>query len=175
MHQPRKLSSKIKSLNELKPVVEELKRQGTQVVFTNGCFDIIHSGHVKLLQEAREAGGVLIVGLNSDSSVKALKGPARPIVSQEQRAQVVAALEAVDYVVIFYELDPLQMIEALVPSVLIKGGDWTPETIIGRDVVEQAGGKVFAIPLKDGASSTDIVLRIQERLQYTPVLPAGDL
>lgn len=167
MHQPRRLSSKIKPLDELKPVVQELKKQGRRVVFTNGCFDIIHSGHVKLLQEAREAGDLLIVGLNSDSSVKALKGPSRPIVFQEHRAQVVAALESVDYVVIFNELDPLQVIEALVPSVLIKGGDWTPDTIIGREAVERAGGKVFAIPLKDGASSTDIVSRIKKSMQDT--------
>ncbi len=161
MHQPRRLTGKIKTIDELRLTVAALRRQGVQVVFTNGCFDLIHSGHVKLLEQARAAGDMLIVAINSDSSVRALKGPERPVVPQEQRAQVIAALESVDYVVVFDELDPLRVITELVPQVLVKGGDWTPDTIIGRDVVERAGGKVFAIPLMDGASSSDILKRIK--------------
>jgi D-beta-D-heptose 7-phosphate kinase/D-beta-D-heptose 1-phosphate adenosyltransferase len=161
VHQPRRLTGKIKTIDELRLTVAALRRQGVQVVFTNGCFDLIHSGHVKLLEQARAAGDMLIVAINSDSSVRALKGPERPVVPQEQRAQVIAALESVDYVVVFDELDPLRVITELVPQVLVKGGDWTPDTIIGRDVVERAGGKVFAIPLMDGASSSDILKRIK--------------
>jgi D-beta-D-heptose 7-phosphate kinase/D-beta-D-heptose 1-phosphate adenosyltransferase len=162
VHQPRRLTGKIKTIDELRLTVAALRRQGMQVVFTNGCFDLIHSGHVKLLEQARAAGDMLIVAINSDSSVRALKGPERPVVPQEQRAQVIAALESVDYVVVFDELDPLRVITELVPQVLVKGGDWTPDTIIGRDVVERAGGKVFAIPLMDGASSSDILKRIKQ-------------
>lgn len=161
MHQPRRLSDKIKKLDELQKIADDLKRQGKHIVFTNGCFDILHSGHVKLLQQARDEGDILVVAVNSDRSVQTLKGPERPIVPQEQRAQVVAALESVDFVVLFDELDPLRVIEALIPQTLIKGGDWNLDTIIGRDVVEAAGGKVFAIPLMDHVSSTDIVTKIK--------------
>ena len=154
------MQEKIKSIEELKAVVAGLKQQGKTVVFTNGCFDIIHVGHVRLLQEAQTFGDVLIVALNSDSSVRALKGADRPLVSEEQRAEVVAALETVDYVVIFNELDPLRIITELKPQVLVKGGDWTVDTIIGGDVVEQAGGKVVALRFVDGVSSTTIIQRI---------------
>lgn len=162
MHQPRRLNGKIKTSDELRLILPVIKQQGMKVVFTNGCFDLIHSGHVKLLEQARAAGDILVVAINSDRSVRALKGPERPVVPQEQRAQVVAALESVDYVVIFDELDPLRIITDLVPQVLIKGGDWNLDTIIGRDVVEQAGGKVFAIPLMDGVSSSDMLNRIKK-------------
>jgi D-beta-D-heptose 7-phosphate kinase / D-beta-D-heptose 1-phosphate adenosyltransferase len=161
VHKPRRLINKIKALDDLTRIVGQAKSGGKKTVFTNGCFDILHSGHVKLLEQCREAGDALIVGLNSDSSVRRLKGPGRPIVPQEQRAQVVAALEAVDYVVIFDELDPLLVITRLIPDVLIKGGDWTPDTIIGRDIVETAGGKVFAIPLMDGVSTTGIANKMK--------------
>lgn len=144
------------------PIVQQAKSGRRLVVFTNGCFDILHAGHAKLLEQCRQAGDVLVVGLNSDASVRQLKGPARPIVAQEQRAEVMAALEAVDYVVIYDELDPLQVITRLVPDVLIKGGDWTPETIIGRDIVEAGGGRVFAIPLMDGVSTTGIVNKMRD-------------
>jgi len=162
VHKPRRLSDKIKTLDDLIPLIRQAKSGGRTTVFTNGCFDILHSGHVKLLEQCREAGDVLVVGLNSDQSVGRLKGPGRPIVPQDQRAQVVAALESVDYAVIFDELDPLAVITALIPDVLIKGGDWTPDTIIGRDVVESAGGRVFAIPLMDGVSTTAISEKIKQ-------------
>jgi len=154
------LQEKIKGNGEMKALVAGLKQQGKTVVFTNGCFDIIHVGHVRLLQEAKAFGDVLIVALNSDSSVRTLKGADRPFVSEEQRAEVVAALEMVDYVVIFDELDPLRIITELMPQVLVKGGDWTVDTIIGRDVVEQAGGRVIPLRFVDGVSSTSIIKRI---------------
>lgn len=162
MHKPRRLSDKIKTLDALAPLIRQAKAGGRTTVFTNGCFDILHSGHVKLLEQCREAGDALVVGLNSDASVRGLKGPGRPIVPQGQRAQVVAALESVDYVVVFDEPDPLAVITQLLPDVLIKGGDWTPDTIIGRDVVEAAGGRVFAIPLMDGVSTTAISEKIRQ-------------
>jgi D-beta-D-heptose 7-phosphate kinase/D-beta-D-heptose 1-phosphate adenosyltransferase len=162
VHTPRRLADKIKTLAGLSAAVGRKKAAGKKIVFTNGCFDILHSGHVKLLEQCRAAGDALVVGLNSDRSVRSLKGPGRPIVPQDQRAQVVAALESVDYVVVFDELDPLKVITELVPDVLIKGGDWTLDTIIGRDVVEAAGGKVFAIALMDGASTTAIWEKIRK-------------
>ncbi|MCX8043611.1 MAG: D-glycero-beta-D-manno-heptose 1-phosphate adenylyltransferase [Desulfobacterota bacterium] len=162
MHQPRRLKDKIKSVAELKPLLRSRQRRGEKVVFTNGCFDLVHAGHVQLLEQARASGDLLVVALNSDASVRGLKGTERPIVPQEQRARVIAALESVDYVVIFEESDPLSIITELKPDVLVKGGDWTPDTIIGRDVVEQAGGRVFAIPLMDGVSTSDIIARIKK-------------
>ena len=166
MRQPRRLKSKIKTLDELKLEVIKLKRHGKRVVFTNGCFDIIHAGHISLLQTARDFGDVLIVGINSDSSVRALKGMERPINPQQHRADVVASLECVDYVVVFEELDPLKVIEEILPQVLVKGGDWSVDAIVGRDVVERAGGKVLSIPLKEGVSTSDIIKRITDRFSH---------
>ncbi|MCP4716501.1 MAG: D-glycero-beta-D-manno-heptose 1-phosphate adenylyltransferase [Deltaproteobacteria bacterium] len=160
MHQPRDIVSKILSRDQLRQRIVALKGDGKRVVFTNGCFDIVHAGHVNLLQDARRQGDVLVVAVNSDASVRGLKGPTRPVVAQQQRAQVVASLEAVDYVVVFDELDPLKVIEALVPHVLVKGGDWSPETIVGRDVVERNGGCVMALPLVAGLSTTEIIRRV---------------
>lgn len=154
------MSEKIKKLAELKRIVSQLKQQGKKVVFTNGCFDILHVGHVRLFQEAKTLGDILIVAVNSDTSVRALKGPGRPFVPAEQRAEVVAALASVDFVIIFDERDPLRIISELIPQVLVKGGDWTIETIIGREVVEKAGGTVIALPFIDGISSTSIAQRI---------------
>ncbi len=154
------MSEKIKKLAELKLIVHQLKQQGKTVVFTNGCFDILHVGHVRLFQEAKALGDILIVAVNSDASVKAIKGAGRPFVPAEQRAEVVAALASVDYVIIFDEPDPLRIISEVMPQVLVKGGDWTIETIIGREVVEKAGGTVIALPFIDGISSTSIVQRI---------------
>jgi len=161
VHQPRRLTEKITTVEELKPLLRQRQDRGDAVVFTNGCFDLVHSGHVQLLEQARAAGDILVVAVNSDRSVRGLKGPDRPIVPQEQRVRVVAGLEAVDYVVVFDEPDPLRVITELKPQVLIKGGDWTPDTIIGRAEVEAAGGRVFAIPLMDGVSSSDIIAKIK--------------
>ncbi len=160
MHQPRELNTKIYSLGALQQEVNMLKEQGKKIVFTNGCFDILHRGHVQLLQEARSLGDVLVVAVNSDSSVRALKGAARPVTPQQQRAEIMASLEHVDYVVIFNELDPLQVITALQPQVLVKGGDWAVDSVVGRDVVENAGGTVHTLPLRQGASTSAIIKKI---------------
>jgi D-beta-D-heptose 7-phosphate kinase/D-beta-D-heptose 1-phosphate adenosyltransferase len=162
MYQPGRVKSKIRKLHDLKQDVNELKKQGKKVVFTNGCFDLLHAGHVRLLREAKSMGDVLIVGINSDSSVNALKGLRRPVIPHDHRAEVVAALESVDYVVIFNELDPLRTIEEIVPGVLVKGGDWDLGNIIGREVVEKSGGSVISIPLMEGVSTTCIIKRIIE-------------
>ena len=159
-HGVTQLQDKVKNLEELKVVRAELKRANKKVVFTNGCYDIIHVGHVRLLREAKKQGDVLVVAINSDSSVQALKGQERPYVPEDERAEVMAGLESVDYVIIFNELDPLRVITELKPDVLVKGGDWTVDTIVGRDVVEGAGGKVIALPFVDGVSTTTIIQRI---------------
>ncbi len=145
------------NISELSSKVKTLKQDGKRIVFTNGCFDIIHVGHVRYLKEARKLGDVLIVGLNSDESVRTIKGTSRPIVPQAERAEVLSSLRSVDYVVIFNEPDPYNTIAALKPDILVKGGDWHIENIIGRDIVESCGGKVCTIPFIEGASSTNII------------------
>jgi len=151
---------KIQSIARLQRIVGNLKRQGKKVVFTNGCFDILHVGHVRYLSKARETGDLLIVGLNTDRSVRTIKGEQRPIVSERERAEVLAALAIVDYVVLFDESDPLRLIAALKPDILVKGADWAKDEIVGRDVVEKGGGKVVRIPLVPGSSSTNLIDRI---------------
>jgi rfaE bifunctional protein nucleotidyltransferase chain/domain len=141
---------------------ERLRREGKRVVFTNGCFDLLHPGHVRYLKEARALGDALVVALNSDRSVRALKGEARPILNQQERAEVMAALESVDYVIIFDEETPRELIASLLPDVLVKGGDWPIEQIVGREEVEAAGGTVLALPYVDGSSTTDVINRILE-------------
>ncbi len=131
------------------------------VVFTNGCFDILHSGHVKYLRKAASLGEVLVVGLNSDASVKRLKGPTRPINNQEDRAEILCALGFVDYVVIFDEDTPLELIKMIQPDVLVKGGDYTPETVVGADFVKSRGGELFLIPFVEGKSTTNIIRKIE--------------
>ncbi|OGR36326.1 MAG: cytidyltransferase [Desulfovibrionales bacterium GWA2_65_9] len=138
--------------------------KGYRLVFTNGCFDLLHPGHVDLLARARALGDGLIVGLNSDSSVRRIKrdarGPKRPLNSQAARSYVLAGLEAVDFVVIFDEDTPLELIRAVQPQVLVKGGDWAKDSIVGRDVVEGAGGQVMSLPLLPGYSTTGLIERI---------------
>jgi len=138
------------------------KRNGQRVVFTNGCFDLLHPGHVRLLEGARGLGDLLIVGLNSDTSVRSLKGEGRPIIPEQERAEVLAALECVDAVVIFGEPTPRQIISKLLPDVLVKGGDWRLDQIIGREEVEAAGGRVVSIPVVAGHSTTAILERIRQ-------------
>lgn len=151
------MSSKIKNLQELKEIVNFHKKDGKKIVFTNGCYDLIHLGHVRYLKEGKKLGDVLIVALNSDRSVRSLKGPPRPVIPQEERAEIVSALESVNYVTIFDQDDPLEIITFIKPDVLFKGGDWNLGTIVGRDVVESYGGKVFALPLVPGISTTQII------------------
>ena len=151
---------KIKSLPQLQRIVSRLKKQGKRIVFTNGCFDILHVGHIRYLARARKLGDVLVVGLNTDRSVRMIKGEKRPIVSEKERAEVLASLEIIDYVVLFDEPDPLRLISALKPTLLAKGADWSKEKIIGKDIVEEAGGRVVRVPLVPGASSTGVIERI---------------
>jgi len=138
------------------------KRNGRRIVFTNGCFDLLHPGHVCILQEARELGDALIVGLNSDASVRQLKGEGRPVLPERERAEILAALECVDAVVIFDQVTPREVIARLLPDVLVKGGDWPGNQIVGREEVEAAGGRVVSIPVVPGYSTTEILRRIRE-------------
>ncbi len=151
---------KIVTWEALKREVERLRGEGKKVAFTNGCFDILHAGHVQYLREARKAGDLLILGLNSDASVRAIKGEKRPLVPQGERAEVVASLAAVDYVTLFDEPTPLALIEYLRPDLLVKGGDWEEESVVGRDAVRSWGGKVVIIPMTEGVSTTNIVEKI---------------
>lgn len=153
--------NKIKTLEEAKEECELLRASGKRIVFTNGCFDILHPGHARYLYSARQWGDHLIVAVNSDRSVKALKGPKRPIMSQQARAEIVAALGCVDTVLIFDEDDPLKVIQRLLPHILIKGGDWAEDEIIGGDVVKAAGGEVRRIPFITGFSTTEIIKEIK--------------
>jgi D-beta-D-heptose 7-phosphate kinase/D-beta-D-heptose 1-phosphate adenosyltransferase len=148
-----------------------LRTGGARVIFTNGCFDLLHPGHVTYLESARGLGDVLVVGLNSDASVRRLKGPTRPILSELERATVLAALRSVDFVVIFGEDTPAELIRAIVPDVLVKGGDWSEDQIVGADVVHRAGGRVLSLPFVEGKSTTGIVERIQ---RATVVSRAGE-
>ncbi len=138
------------------------KRNGRRVVFTNGCFDLLHPGHIRLLEQARKLGDALIVGLNSDASVRRLKGEGRPVLPERERAEILSALECVDAVVIFDDLTPRDVIARLLPDVLVKGGDWPGDRIVGREEVEAAGGCVKAIPVVPGYSTSAILKKIRE-------------
>jgi rfaE bifunctional protein nucleotidyltransferase chain/domain len=137
------------------------KRNGRRVVFTNGCFDLLHPGHIKLLEAARAHGDALIVGLNSDDSVRTLKGAGRPVIPERERAEILASLECVDGVVVFDELTPQKTVTALLPDILVKGGDWPGNQIVGREEVETAGGKVVLIDVVEGYSTTEILRKIR--------------
>jgi D-beta-D-heptose 7-phosphate kinase/D-beta-D-heptose 1-phosphate adenosyltransferase len=156
-------SSKIKAVEELAPLLRQFRRSGQTVVFTNGCFDLLHAGHVHYLAAARGEGDLLVVGLNSDRSVKMIKGDRRPIVPEAERAEVLAGLACVDFVTVFEEIDPLRVIQALQPDVLVKGGDWAEAEIIGADAVKQEGGRVVRIPLVEGAGTSALIARILDR------------
>ncbi|MGC1415367.1 MAG: D-glycero-beta-D-manno-heptose 1-phosphate adenylyltransferase [Candidatus Acidiferrum sp.] len=145
------------------------KRNGRVVVFTNGCFDLLHPGHIVSLEQARALGDALIVGVNSDASVRQLKGAGRPVLPERERAEILAALESVDAVVIFDELTPREVIAQLLPDVLVKGGDWPGDQIVGREEVEAAGGRVVSIPLVPGYSTTEILRKIREGAQASRV------
>ena len=155
---------KIFSLNELKDVLGLYRNTGGRIVFTNGCFDIMHAGHAQYLEEARSMGDVLIVAINSDASVRRLKGPKRPVIGQQDRALMLAALESVDYVVIFEEDTPYEVINILEPDLLVKGGDWTPDQIVGADIVLARGGEVKSLPFRPGLSTSSIIERIRESM-----------
>ncbi|MGB2697212.1 MAG: D-glycero-beta-D-manno-heptose 1-phosphate adenylyltransferase [Candidatus Zixiibacteriota bacterium] len=154
---------KVVNINELVGIREKVKKEGGKVVFTNGCFDILHRGHVDYLEKAKKLGDILIVGLNSDESVKKIKGKKRPIVPQDDRVMVLSALGCVDYVCIFDQETPGELIEKIIPDVLVKGGDWEKENIVGRKIVEENGGEVFAIPEVEGKSTQKIIQTIIDK------------
>ena len=155
--------SKIVKLKDLVQKVNDLRESGQSVVFTDGCFDILHVGHVRYLAAAGSEGDVLVVGLNSDESVRSIKPANRPIVNQDQRAEVLAGLECVDYITVFDEPDPLNLIWALKPDVLVKGADWQEEDIIGTNVVRAGGGRVVRVAVVPGISTSQIIQRIVKR------------
>ncbi len=146
----------------MKEALDGLKGQGKKIVFTNGCFDLIHAGHVRYLKDARGLGDCLVVGLNSDSSVRKIKGQKRPLIPEGERAYVLAAFGCVDFVTIFSEETPLELIRFLKPQVLVKGGDWFPDQVVGREEVESWGGRVVIVPYVAGLSTTNIIERIKE-------------
>lgn len=155
--------NKIVKLEDLVMIRDKAKREEKKVVFTNGCFDILHRGHIDYLEKAKEMGDILIVGLNSDDSVKKIKGEKRPIVLEDDRAFVLSALGCVDYVCIFDQETPEELIKKLIPDVLVKGGDWEKENIVGKKIVEEHGGKVFTIPEVVGRSTQKLIQTIVNR------------
>lgn len=159
----RRLRNKIKSVEQAVEMRNSARDEGRTVVFTNGCFDILHAGHVDYLETARAQGDLLIVGLNSDASVKRIKGKGRPLVPETDRAAVLAGLGSVDAVVLFDEDDPLETIRALLPDVLVKGADWGEDEIIGAEVVREKGGRVFRAPLTAGRSTSELIRTVVDR------------
>jgi D-beta-D-heptose 7-phosphate kinase/D-beta-D-heptose 1-phosphate adenosyltransferase len=157
-----KARNKIKTTKELHEICLAERLKGKRIVFTNGCFDLIHVGHLRYLEASRELGDLLVIGVNSDASVTAIKGPQRPVLGQEERAELIGGLHCVDYVTLFDAPDPLQLISLLKPDVLVKGADWSEDSIVGAEVVRQNGGKVRRIPLVDGISTTSLITRILE-------------
>ena len=152
---------KVVDRKTLKEKVDSLRQVGKVVVFTNGCFDLFHVGYVRLLQKARKEGDCLVVAVNSDRSVRQIKGPERPKIPEKERAEVLAAMACVDWVTIFDEADPLVLIKLLKPDVLVKGADWSEEKIVGASEVKEAGGKVLRIPLEPGISTSALIKRIR--------------
>lgn len=158
---PLNVSDKVKSLDELKTLTALARTNGKIVVLTNGCFDLLHRGHVHLLRNAKALGDMLVVAINSDPSVKLIKGPTRPILSESDRLQLIASMEMVDYVLLFDEPDPYNIISILRPNILVKGGDWPAEEVVGGDIVQANGGKVVVIPYLKGFSTTEIIAKIR--------------
>jgi D-beta-D-heptose 7-phosphate kinase/D-beta-D-heptose 1-phosphate adenosyltransferase len=157
------VTDKIKTVDQIAAIAAQAKKNGRSVVFTNGCFDLLHRGHVHILRQAKAAGDILIVGMNSDRSVKSIKGSPRPILPETDRVELISAMEMVDYVVLFDEPDPYQLIAAIKPNVLAKGGDWSADKIVGSDIVERNGGRVAVIPYLKGFSTTEIIERIRKQ------------
>lgn len=157
------MKEKVKRRDILRKIVQDLKADGKRIVFTNGCFDLLHVGHIRYLETARSLGDALVVGINSDQSVRAIKGPLRPILPENERAEILSGLWCVDYVALFDEATPLELITDLQPDVLVKGGDWSRETTVGREAVEEAGGEVVILPFVDGSSSSNIIETILKR------------
>lgn len=155
------LYNKLKALPELKRALRKIKAQKETIIFTNGCFDILHAGHVSYLQKAKSLGDFLVIGLNSDASVRKLKGKKKPFVSQKNRAKVLSALACVDFIVIFDTLTPLNLIEAVKPNILVKGGDWKIKDIVGSGFVRSYGGSVKSLPYVKGFSTSALIRKIK--------------
>ena len=154
------MDKKFKKLADLVNIRIQLKRKDKKVVFTNGCFDLLHSGHIHLFREAKKRGDIFIVAVNDDSSIKEIKGTSRPIFPLKERIEILGAIEDIDYLASFSEETPQKIIARLLPDVLVKGGDWRPEEVVGKKEVEEAGGEVVIIPYLEGRSSSEIVKRI---------------
>lgn len=152
--------AKIQKLRDLLRIRRKLKRQGKRVVFTNGCFDLLHGGHIHLFREAKQWGDVLIVAVNDDYSIRKIKGASRPIFPLKERLEVLEAIEDIDYLLSFREETPLRVISFLLPDILVKGGDWKPHQVIGKKEVEEAGGKVVIVPYRRGCSSSALIKKI---------------
>ncbi len=159
------MKEKIKTKEDLHRIVEDLKKKGKRIVFTNGCFDLLHLGHIRYLEKAKSLGDILVVGVNSDRSVQSLKGPERPILPEEERAEILSGLECVDYITLFDGLTPLELISSLQPHILVKGGDWAKETTVGREVVERSGGEVVILPFVEGSSTSNLIETILKRYE----------
>ena len=155
------MSNKFKTLDELQVITAQARADHKKVVLTNGCFDIVHRGHVHLLRAAKQLGDILIVALNSDRSVTDIKGPARPVLPETDRVELLGAMEMVDYITLFDEPDPYKLIAEIKPDVLVKGGDWEREKIVGREFVEARGGRVLSVPLRPGFSTSGLLERIR--------------
>jgi len=154
---PMQISSKITTLNDFLKKLKIIRPEGKRIVFTNGCFDILHIGHVRYLQRAKSEGDILVIGLNSDRSVRIIKGAKRPVISEGQRAEVLASVAFVDYIILFDEPDPSGLIAAIAPDVLVKGADWAEEEIVGADGVKAAGGRVVRVPVVPDVSTSQII------------------
>jgi D-glycero-beta-D-manno-heptose 1-phosphate adenylyltransferase len=157
------MKAKILSIEEMLAERERLRAAGARLVYTNGVFDLLHVGHVRYLAQARALGDALVVAINSDRTVRELKGPDRPVFDQGERAEILAALRQVDYVVVFDDISPRSLISRLLPDVLVKGGDYQLDQIHGREEVEAAGGKVISLPFVDGASTTTLIERMKQK------------
>jgi rfaE bifunctional protein nucleotidyltransferase chain/domain len=155
------MNAKILSIDELRAERARLRAQGSRLVFTNGCFDILHVGHVRYLSSARRLGDVLLVAINSDRTVRELKGESRPVMNEAERAEMLSALRAVDYVTVFDDVSPRALIAEVLPDVLVKGGDYALDEIHGREEVEAAGGRVLSLPFVEGASTSGIIERLK--------------
>jgi D-beta-D-heptose 7-phosphate kinase/D-beta-D-heptose 1-phosphate adenosyltransferase len=162
------LREKIKKRDDLRRIIQDLKAKGKRIIFTNGCFDLLHIGHVRYLEEAKSLGDILVVGVNSDASVRGLKGPNRPILPEEERAEILSGLGCVDYVTIFDEPTPFNLISLLLPHVLVKGGDWTKEETVGWETVERTGGEVVILSFVEGASTSHLIETILKRSLKKP-------
>ena len=164
----RTARSKIRDRRELKGTLQRLRAEGQRVVFTNGCFDLLHPGHVRYLEKARRLGDALVVAVNSDASVRRLKGAGRPVLEVRDRCETLGGLASVDFVTVFEEDTPLEIIRELAPDVLVKGGDWAKDQIVGRSFVEGSGGQVISIEFEEGFSTTDLVERIRRSANAGP-------